>query len=98
MAREGEIESVDDHWIRDDGGIHVVSCGIQVIILRERVHRSHLHSWGYFPDNVKILEKEGSASLTMREFTQILEVGQVLMVSEDGDRMWGALQVLFPFT
>ena len=33
-----------------------------------------------------------------RELARILEVGQVLMVSEDGDRMWGALQVLFPFT
>ena len=97
MVREGEIESVDDQWIRDDGGIYIVSCGIQVILLRECVHRSHLHSRGYFPDNVKILEKEGPASLMTREFAQILEVGQVLMVSEDRDRMWGALQVLFPF-
>ena len=30
--------------------------------------------------------------------SQILEVGQVLIVCEDRDKMWGALQVLFPFT
>ena len=68
-----------------------------MILLREGIHRSHLCSWGNLPDDVKILEKEGPASLVTRELARILEVGQVLMVGEDGDRMWGALQVLFPF-
>ena len=68
-----------------------------MILSRKSISGSHLCSWGNLPDNVKILEKEGPASLVMRELVRILEVGQVLMVSEDGDRMWGALQVLFPF-
>ena len=55
-------------------------------------------SRGNLPDNVEILEEEGPAHLAMREFVRILEVGQVFMVSEDRNRMWGALQVLFPFT
>ena len=29
-----------------------------------------------------------------RELARVLEVGQVLMVSEDRDRMWGALQAV----
>ena len=74
MAREGEIESIDDHRIREDGGIHVVSCGIQVILSRESVRRPHLHSRGHLPDNVEILEKEGPVSLSTREFTGVLEV------------------------
>ena len=75
MAREGEIESIDDHRIREDGGIHVVSRGIQVILSRESVHRLHLHSRGHLPDNVEILEKEGPVSLMTREFVRIFQIG-----------------------
>ena len=35
--------------------------------------------------------------MVARELAWILEIGQVLMVSEDRDRMWATLQVLFPF-
>ena len=54
-------------------------------------------SRGNLPDNVEILEEEGPVRLATREFVRVLEVGQVFMVSEDGNRMWGVLQVLFPF-
>ena len=97
MAREGEVEGINDHRIWEDGGVCIVGSGIQVILSRKGISGSHLCSWGNLPDNVKILEKEGPASLPAREFARILEVGQVLMVGEDRDRMWGALQVLFPF-
>ena len=69
-----------------------------MILSRKGISGSHLCSQGNFPDDVEVLEKEGPASLMTRELARVLEVGQVLMVSEDGDRMWGALQVLFPFT
>ena len=98
MAREGEVEGIDDHRIWEDGGVCIVGSGIQVIFLRKGISGFHLCSWGNLPDDVKILEKEGPAILAMREFAWIFEVGQVLMVGEDRDRMWGALQVLFPFT
>ena len=68
-----------------------------MILLRKGISGSHLCSQGNLPDDVEILEKEGPVSLVTRELARVLEVGQVLMVSEDGDRMWGALQVLFPF-
>ena len=95
--RECEVKGIDDHRIWEDGSVCIVGSGIQVILSRKGISRSHLCSWGNLPDNVKILEKEGPASLATREFVWILEVGQVLMISEDRDRMWGALQVLFPF-
>ena len=97
MVRESEVEDIDDHRIWEDGSVCIISSGIQVVLSREGISRSHLCSWGNLPDNVKILEKEGPVSLAMRELARILEVGQVLMVSKDRDRMWGALQVLFPF-
>ena len=98
MVREGEIEGIDDHRIWEDGGVCIVSSGIQVIFLRKGISGSHLCPRGNFPDDVKVLEKEGPVSLAMREFAWIFEVGQVLMVGEDRDRMWGALQVLLSFT
>ena len=84
---EGEGEGIDDHRVREDGSICVISSGIQVILSRKGISGSHLCPRSNLPDNVKILEKEGPASLAMREFVRILEVGQVLVVGEDGDRM-----------
>ena len=97
MTREGEIKGIDDHGIWEDGSIGIVSSGVQMILPREGISRSHLHPQGDLPNDVKVLEKEGPVSLVMRKLARILEVGQVLMVSEDRDRMGGALQVLFPF-
>ena len=87
MARESEVEGIDDHRIREDGSICIVGSGIQEILSRKGISGSHLCSRGNLPDDVKILEKEGPASLAMRELARILEVGQVLMVGEDRDRM-----------
>ena len=58
-----------------------------MILSRKDIRRPHLCSWGISPDDIEILEKEGPASLATRELVRVLEVGQVLMVSEDGDRM-----------
>ena len=33
----------------------------------------------------------------MREFTRVLDVREVLVVSDDRNRVWGALEVLLPF-
>ena len=87
VTREGEVEGIDDHRVWEDRSVCIVGSGIQVILSRKGVGRSHLCSWSNLPDDVKILEKEGPASLATREFAQVLEVGQVLMVSEDRDRM-----------
>ena len=75
VAREGEVEGIDDHRIWEDGGVCIVGGGIQVILLRKGISRSHLCPWGNLPDDVTILEKEGPASLATREFAWILEVG-----------------------
>ena len=58
-----------------------------MILSRKSISGSHLCPRSDLPDDVKILEKEGPASLVTREFVRILEVGQVLMISEDRDRM-----------
>ena len=89
--REGEIEGIDDHGIRDDVCVCIVSSSIQVILLRKSIHGPHLCSRGYFPNNIEILEKEGPASLAMREFVRIFKIRQILMVGENRDRVGSAL-------
>ena len=87
VTREGEVEGIDDHGIRDDGSVCIVLHSVQVILSRERISRSHLCSRGDPPNDVKVLEKEGPAGLAMRRFSRILEIRQVLMVSENRDRV-----------
>ena len=58
-----------------------------MVFTREGISRSHLYPGGDLPDNVKVLEEEGPASLATREFVRVLEVGQVLIVGEDRDMM-----------
>ena len=52
---------------------------------------------GDLPDEIKVLKKEGPASLSTREFTRVLEIGQILVVGEDRDGVRSSLQVLLPF-
>ena len=65
-----------------------------MILSRKSICGSHLCSGGYFPDYVEILEKEGPASLAMREFARIFKIRQILMVGENRDRMGGAVSIL----
>ena len=97
MVRQGEIKGINDHGVREDGGVDIIASSVQVIVTREGISRSYPHSWGDLPDDVKVLKEEGPASLATREFVRVLEIGQVLVVGENGNGVCGALQVLFPF-
>ena len=91
MARQGEIEGIDDHGVQEDRSVYIVHSGVQVVLSGEGIGGSHLHSQGDLPDNVKVLEEKVPAGLEMRELVRILEVGQVLVVGENRDRIQGSL-------
>ena len=55
-----------------------------------------MSSRGDFPDEIKVLKKKGPASLPSREFARVFQIGQVLVIGEDRDRVRSPLQVLFP--
>ena len=97
MTGEREIQRVDDYGFRQDGSISIVPCGVQVIPPGESVSRSHVSPRGDLPDQIKVLKKEGPASLSAREFARVLEIRKIFVVSEDRDRVRSSLQVLFPF-
>ena len=87
MTREGEVEDIDDYGIGEDGSVCSVLCSVQVIFSRESISRSHLRPWGDLPNDVKVLEEEGPVGLATRKFSRILEIGQVLMIGENRDRV-----------
>ena len=74
MMRKGEIKGIDDHGVRDDGDVCIICSGVQMILSRKSICGSHLCSGGYFPEYVEILEKEGPASLVMRELARIFKI------------------------
>ena len=37
MVRQGEIKGVNDHGVREDGSVHIIICGVQVVLVREGV-------------------------------------------------------------
>ena len=97
MVSQCKVKGADDHGVGKGGSIGIVLSGVEMISPRESISRSHMSSRGDFPDDVKVLKKKGPASLSSREFARVLEIGQVLMIGEDGDRVRSSLQILFPF-
>ena len=87
MAGQYEVKGVDDHGVRKDGSIGIVLSGVKMISLRESISRSHVSSRGDLPDDIKVQKKMGPASLLSREFARVFEIGQVLMIGEDRDRV-----------
>ena len=71
---EGEVKSIDDNRVRDNGGRVIVKRCINIILARKSVCKAHLRTWGDDPFNVEVLKKEGPVSLMMREFARVLDV------------------------
>ena len=64
MAHEGEVKSLDDHQVWDNGDINVVVSGINEVFSRKGVSRRHLCTRCDLPMDIKILQKQGPTSLS----------------------------------
>ena len=82
-----EVKRVDDHGVGKDGSISIVPSGVEVIPPGESITGSHVRPRGDFPDEIKVLKKERPASLLPGEFVGVFEIGQILVIGEDGDRV-----------
>ena len=87
MTGQREIKGVDDHGVKKDGSISIVPSGVEVIPPGESISRSHVGAGSDLPDEIKVLKKEGPASLSSGEFTRVFEIGQILVIGEDRDRV-----------
>ena len=93
--RKFKVESIDDDRARNNGGIGVVEGGILGIFARESVCGAHTRTRSDHPFNVKVLEKESPMSLTTGEFTRVLYIRKIFVVSNDGNGERGALKIVF---
>ena len=98
MAGEGKIEGINYGWFRNNGGVIIVEGSVDLVIARESVGRSEFSARKDLPDNVKVLEEKRPSGLSTGEFAGVFEVGQVLVIGDDSDRMGRALNVLSPFS
>ena len=55
MMCEGEVKSLDDHWIWDDGNINIVISGVNEVFLGKGVSRCHLCTRYDLPADIEIL-------------------------------------------
>ena len=65
MAREGEVQSLDDYWVWDNGNIYIVIGGINEVFSRKGVSRRHPCTRCDLPVDIKVLQKQGPMSLLM---------------------------------
>ena len=96
MMGKREVRRVDDHGVGKDGSISIIPSGVEVISLGESISGSHVSTRGDLPDEIKVLKKEGPASLSSGEFARVLEIGEILVIGEDRDGVRSSLQVLLP--
>ena len=70
-----EVEGINDHGVRKNGSVSIVPSGVEVISPGESISGSHVGPRGDFPDEIKVLKKEGPASLSSGEFARVFEIG-----------------------
>ena len=94
---ESKVKGVDDDRFRNDRGVNIIQGSINGVMAREGVSWDHFGIREDFPDDIKVLEKQGPVSLASRQFAGVFDIGEVFVVGDDGDEMGGSLDVLFPF-
>ena len=55
MVCEGEVKSLDDHWIRDNGNINIVISHVNEVFSRKGVSGCHLCPRCDLPADIKVL-------------------------------------------
>jgi len=88
-----------DHNIRNSGqhgNSSVVKQGVNLIAVRERIGWIHLRTRTVVPHKVIVLHEHRPPSLSSGEILRRLEVHQVPMIRDDGDRVFRASEVLAP--
>ena len=55
MACEGEVKSLDDHWVWDNGNINIVISSVDEVFSRKDISRHHPCTWCDLPVDIKIL-------------------------------------------
>ena len=63
----------------------------------QHICRGHFSSWSDLPLQVKVLEEEQPSGLSSGQLLRIFNIGEVLVVSDNGDWVCSSLKILVPF-
>ena len=55
MAHKGEVKSLDDHWVWDNGNINIVISSVNEVFSRKGVSGRHLCTRCDLPVDIEIL-------------------------------------------
>ena len=97
MTGESEVQGIDNNQFGNNGSIDIVRGSVNEVTTREGIGGGHFGTREDFPDDIKVLEEERPVSLASRQLARVLYIRKVFVVSGDGDRMGGSLDILFPF-
>ena len=75
---EGEVKGINNDRVWDNRGILVVEGGILGFFVREGISRAHLSTGSDNPFNMEVLQEEGPMCLSVREFMEVFDVGEIL--------------------
>ena len=72
VLSESEVQGVDDNRFGNNGSIDIIQGSVNEILTREGISGGHLGTREDFPDDIKVLEEEGPASLASRQLVRVL--------------------------
>ena len=65
MVRKGEVKSLDDHWVWDNGDINIVISSINEVFLRKGISGRHPCIRCDLPTDIEMVQKQGPMSLSV---------------------------------
>ena len=86
MSRS-EVQGVDNHWFGNNRGVDIIQGSINEVVTRQGIRGGHLGTRKDFPNYIKVLEEEGPASLGLRQFVGVFDIGEVFVVGDNGNRV-----------
>jgi len=91
---QSTYQNIRDHG--QQGNSSVVKRGVNLVTARQHIGWTHLRTRTVVPHKVMVLHEHRPSSLLSGEVLRRLEVCQVPMVSDNGDRVFRASEILVP--
>ena len=88
---------MDDDWFQAYGHLLIVLGSVQMVSSGKCVCWGHFGSWGNLPLQIKVLDEEEPSGLLSGQLLRIFDIEEIFVVSDDGDKMCGSLEILAPF-
>ena len=79
------------------GDLPVIIIHVHLVLFGQGISRSHVDSSFYFPFDVKILQEQHPAGLSLGQILGLFEISQILIVCDHSYRVFCSCKVVSPF-